>query len=223
MNNKLVIAIFSVAALAVISGFFYFGSALNQQASVGNLLDKKITLPVVVSEKNTPRESVDEEIQKGIFTKLVSAEAIKSQTISGDNNDEVTFTTLVQIDNYSDDDMYLDRTCTSLSRKQNTLGTKDLTVVVEDANKIIPLGLVAACSIISDRGVIFPEAIKIPQGASDVITVTVSTKPSATGSYRMRIAGIGYNTVSGDLEGNQLLSAGDKTLSNLATNFVFAN
>ncbi len=70
MNNKLVIAIFSVAALAVISGFFYFGSALNQQASVGNLLDKKITLPVVVSEKNTPRESVDEEIKKGFLLNL---------------------------------------------------------------------------------------------------------------------------------------------------------
>ena len=50
MKNKSVLAIFVVALAAVVSGVFYFGGALNQQASVANLIDRTkpvATLPPV--------------------------------------------------------------------------------------------------------------------------------------------------------------------------------
>lgn len=223
MNNQSVIAIFVVAAAAAVSGFFYFGSALNQQASAGNLLEKRITIPPSVVPVDPVNTISEIKTTPGISTVLVSTEAVKTQVKAGDNNDEVTFKVVFNVTNNSDQDMFLDKTCTSLSRKLNILGTKDLTFVVEDTNRIIPLKLITTCSVISDHAIVFPKSLKVSKDSSELITVVVSAKPAATGSYRMRIAGVGYNTTSGDIEGNQLLSAKATVLPLLATEYIFAN
>lgn len=60
MKNKSVLAIFVVALAAVVSGVFYFGGALNQQASLGNITGKLTGNTPSIDEPTIPTSTATE-------------------------------------------------------------------------------------------------------------------------------------------------------------------
>lgn len=347
MKNKSVLAIFVVAAAAVVSGVFYFGSALNQQASIGTLtakskttvptstdtprdpastpmplggltdlqwsrlcIDKKPHIEVLspnggevfdasqkipvtwrscnldpqtgiwidlihttndpsgrewgFSAKNDGYELVNPPVNYGAYTagnfykvlvyphdstggtvrdksnntftintinpidvKYVSSTTQVTQNPTGINN-QATFTITFDVTGHMDSDIYLDKTCSSiahtLSGSGASLSTSDLSFVIENENGVIPSGLTSSCSLTAvSSATLFPKAYRVNDESTERFKLTVVAKPNSPGSYRMKIVGIGYNTTSGDIEGNQVISNIYGALTDLKTQYVSIN
>ncbi len=349
MKNKSVLAIFIVALAAVVSGVFYFGGALNQQASVANLIDRTkpmatlppvdepidpVTLPVPpknalaearwkklcldqkshiqvlspnggevfapgqkipvtwrscnldsktgiwidlihtandpsgrewgFSTKNDGYELVNPPANYGAYTAgkyykvlvyphdstsstvrdrsdntftinttslldihYVSSNATVTQNSSGSNN-QATFNISFDITGHMGDDLYIDKTCNAIPRDIPGMGTAlstgQLSFTVEDGNGVIPQSLITSCSLTTATdAVVFPKAYRVNDESTERFTLTVVAKPNAAGTYRMRIVGVGYNTTSGDIEGNQVISNSAGALTDLRTQYVTIN
>jgi hypothetical protein len=104
------------------------------------------------------------------------------------------------------------------------LATNQLSFTVEDGNGVIPQSLVTSCSLTTTTdAVVFPKAYRVNDESTERFTLTVVAKPNTTGTYRMRIVGIGYNTTSGDIEGNQVVSNSAGALIDLRSQYVTIN
>lgn len=348
MKNKSVLAIFIVALAAVVSGVFYFGGALNQQASVANLVDKPksgtVQIPVdspiepvipstppkgVLDElkwrklcldkkphievlspnggevfttgqkipvtwrscnmsaqtgvwidlihtvndpagrewgfstKNDGYELVNPPTNHGAYTtgkyykvlvyphdtmsgtvrdqsdnsftintmnpvdvKYVASNTMVTQSSAGTGS-QGTFSITFDITGHAGDDVYIDKTCSSIARSTPGMGTalatSELSFVIEDGNGVIPHALNATCSLAAVDAIDFPKSFRVNDESTERFTLTVIAKPNAAGSYRMKIVGIGYNTTSGDIEGNQVISDRNGLLIDLKTQYVSMN